>query len=118
MGEDHHSRFKHYRTFARTFLAACGVFLLGTIIPAFFSLETFQNMCICKVNYLAYAWIAFAITLLISSVSLVLATAAETKECCAKKTVLHIVLLWLQAIGLIAGIVLLLVFITKFVNVL
>ena len=118
MSEDPLTRFKHYRAFARTFLLMCGAFMLATIIPAFFALDYFQNMCICKVNYLAYAWIAFALTMLVSSIALVLGTVAETKECCAKKSVLHIIFLWLQAVGLIVGVILLLVFITKYTNVL
>ena len=104
-------------TFARITLASAIVLIAATLIPSIFSTDLYGAICICTVNYLAYAWIAFAIAAMISLIAQVSATTAMSGGCKCTKMFFPNLLMWLQAAALLSGIILMIVFIVQLLDV-
>lgn len=117
MSEEIRSCFKLQTSFARYILILSVLLILGTIIPSIFALPIYNSMCICTINYLAYAWIVFAITALLSLISMARVVMASAAEKCCKSNVFPNILLWLQVISFTLGLVFLLIFIARFTQV-
>jgi hypothetical protein len=62
--------FKPYASIFRLVIILSSVFILATIFLGILRLERLSTFCICKINYLAYSWISFAITILLSFIGL------------------------------------------------
>lgn len=94
------------------------VFLMAvTVVASIFAAPIYSQICICKVNLLAYAWIAWGITVMLSLIALVSGTAAMACSCGCKKLLWPNILALLQAVALLSGVVFMLLFITRLTDV-
>jgi len=107
----------HFK-FSRLVLILSAVLLLGTFIPSVLAVEKYAATCICTINYLAYAWIVFAVTTLLALVSMILCAMIFARGKEPGSLILHNLLLWLEAAGMVIGLILMLIFITRFTDVL
>jgi hypothetical protein len=107
---------KGHISFAKRVLMVSVALLLGTTVASIFALDIYGTICICTVNYLSYAWIAWAIAVLFSIVAQITATTAMASGCC-KKMLLPNLLLWLEGLALLAGVILMVVFIARLTSV-
>lgn len=117
MSEDIKPCFKQHISIARILLGLSVLIILATVIVSVFSLEQYRSICICTINYLAYSWIAFAIAIVVSLLSLICAAQAALKSECCSRYFLANIFLWLQFFAFVAGIVFLLIFVTRYTDV-
>ena len=108
---------RYHFSISRILLGLSVLLILTTVIASIFARVSYGSVCICTINYLAYAWIAFAITSLIALATLISAAMANVREKCCRCNCFINILLWLQAAGFMAGLILLLIFITRFTEV-
>ncbi len=102
---------------ARLMLNTAVFMLTATVLASIFAAPMYSQICICKVNFLAYAWIAWGITVMFSLIALVSGTAAMAGTCQCKKHRWPTILAWLQAAALLSGVVFMLLFITRLTEV-
>jgi hypothetical protein len=117
MTENSKSCLYHQISFSRFLLGLSVFVILGTLIASIFALGFYNSMCICTINFLAYAWIAFAVTALLALVTLNLCIMANTKEDDSRRYVMINSLLWLQSLGFLLGLIFMVVFIARYTNV-
>lgn len=99
---------------ASKFLSVISVaIILFTSIPMLFVYEPLREFCICIVNFMAWSWIAFAISILISIV-LILKGVYSSDETAGKFAG---VLLILQSLAFVTALVFFIIFTSKIVNV-
>jgi hypothetical protein len=118
MTEDIKPCYCHHIGFAKYLLGLSVLIILGTVVASIFALEPFGSMCICIINFLAYAWIAFACTALLSMITFITVAVASSKEHCCQRFTMINVLLWLQGIAFLTGLIFLVIFIARYANVL
>jgi hypothetical protein len=107
---------KGHIAFARLVLVAASLLLVSTLIASVFAKDIYASVCICTINYLSYAWIAYAIATLFSITALMTGIMSTACGCC-KKLFWPNVLMWLQGLALLAGIILMVVFIARLTEV-
>jgi hypothetical protein len=105
-----------YLSVLRLILILSSVFIISTVFLGISNLEKLSTFCICKVNYLAYSWISFSISVLLSLVGFVIATSVNS----SKKGISLIEKINLVIIiaGFICGLILMIVFAGYILNVL
>ena len=118
MNEERPASLKVHYKLSSLVLILTAVLILGTIIPSILAVEKYNAMCICTINYLAHAWIALAVTALVSLISVILCAMSFSRGKDPGSLFVYHILLWLQAAGFIIGLILMLVFITRFTGVL
>jgi hypothetical protein len=117
MAEESKPSWKYHIGFAKYLLGLSVLIVAGTVIPSIFALEPYGSMCICVINYLAYAWIAFAAAALFAVITWIILLMASLKEsCCRRHTGVNL-LLWLQGLAFILGLIFLVIFIARYTNV-
>jgi hypothetical protein len=107
---------KGHIAFARIVLAASLALLASTLIASIFALDIYAAICICTVNYLSYAWIAFAIASLFSLIAQMCGVMSGACGCC-KKLLFPNLLMWLQGLSLLTGIIMMVIFIARLTQV-
>ncbi len=107
---------KGHIAFARIILVTAILLLASTTIASIFALDIYGSICICTVNYLSYAWISFAIAVLFSLIAQMTAVMSTACGCC-KKLIFPNILMWLQGLAMLAGIIMMVVFIARLTSV-
>lgn len=108
---------KGHVAFARITLASALFLIATSLVASIFATNIYGAMCICIVNFLAYAWIALGITVMISLLAQVSGTVCTARGCQSQKLWFPNLLMWLQAAALLAGVILMILFITRLTDV-
>lgn len=107
---------KAYLSVLRVVILLSAIFILSTVFLGVSNLEKLSSFCICKINYLAYSWIAFAITILLSLLGFYLSAVNGIND--KRLPVIEKINLALIVAGFICGLILLLVFAGLILNIL
>jgi hypothetical protein len=91
--------------------------IVSTVIAVLFVYQKFHELCICIPNQLAYAWILFAITILLSIIGLVLTENNSDGNPNGRTTKLTMYLSILQSVCFITGMIFLVYFGSRIMDV-
>lgn len=117
MSDDTIGRYRLYTGFSKSTLMISSLVISASMIMAVFSATAFEAKCICTINYLAYSWIAFAITALLALVTWITAVCAENSTCTCRRHTLLSVMISLQGLAFVAALIFMLIFVTRYTEV-
>lgn len=88
--------------------------ILISILAAIFNFESLEKTCVCILNYLAYSWILYGITIIIGVFALLQIVLSKDKI----QNILLKILILLQAISFISAFVLFVIFASLLLDIL
>jgi hypothetical protein len=105
-----------HNSLSKLFLIVSTAIIVTTVIAVLFVYQKFHDICICIPNKLAYSWILFSVTILLSVITL-LAVENTKSELTKIKTKIIWYLIMLQSASFVAGMIFLVYFAAKIMDV-
>jgi Zn-dependent membrane protease YugP len=105
------------RSLSKLYLIVATAIVVSTIIPVLFLYRKFHEICICIPNILAYAWILFSVTVLFSIITILLKEKNASDDLSVTKTKIIWYLLMIQSACFMAGMISLVYFAARIMDV-
>jgi hypothetical protein len=105
-----------FDSLSKLFLIVSTAIIVTTVIAVLFVYQKFHNICICIPNKLAYSWILLSVTILFSIITLLTEENAKGDLTKTNKKIIRY-LLMLQSASFMAGMIFLVYFVARIIDV-